>query len=232
MLSISSYPIIWVVVFGAAAIGLSGFGYLISTTAKSMSATEQAFARSIRIGLVVWLVLANVYALVVGLNFVSFIPVLAIPLLIGTYLMFQPTPTAVLRCVPLHLLILLGSYRVAGGIFVYAHNQHDLLSQGFATNAGWGDVLTGVLAPFVAYVVYKNLGFAYAAVVVWTCIGIGDLIVAPISANIFGAERLVDFPLNLIPLFLGPPFGILLHCVTLRAAWLQRDADVVEPQSG
>jgi len=232
MLNFSSYPIIWVVVFAAGAVALIGFSRLIANTASLMSPVELGFTRTLKVFLFVWVVSAIVYALVVGLDFTSFIPTLAIPLAVGTVAMFRPVPTSILQRVPLYLLILLGTYRVAGGIFVYAHFKHDLLSYGFAFNAGWGDVLTGVLAPLVAYAVYKRVSGAYFIVLVWTIIGIGDLIVAPISANIYGAERLVDFPLNLIPLFLGPPFGILLHTITLRAAWLQlRAATVKSPDA-
>ena len=225
ILSFSSYPLIWVVVFVAGAVALIGFSRLVARTASSMSSVEQGFSRALKIFLCVWVLLAIAYALLVGLDFTSFIPTLAIPLLIGTIAIFRPVPTSILRRVPLYLLVLLGTYRIAGGIFVYAHFKHDLLSYGFAFNAGWGDVLTGVLAPLVAYAVYKKASGAYIIVLIWTFIGIADLIVAPISANLYGAQRLVDFPLNLIPLFLGPPFGILLHTITLRAAWLQLRAN-------
>nr|MDJ0612445.1 hypothetical protein [Rhizobiaceae bacterium] len=149
--------------------------------------------------------------------------VLAIPLAIGSLLLFTNTVSEILKSIPLYMLVALGTYRVAGIVFIYAYYQHDLLSYGFAFNAGWGDVLTGVLAPLVAYLVYTQNKIWFLAIVIWTIIGIGDLIVAPVSANLYGAQRLVDFPINLVPLFLGPPFGILLHLITLRAAWLQRD---------
>ena len=45
---------------------------------------------------------------------------------------------------------------------------------------------------------------------------------APTSAQLYGAERLVDFPINTVALFLGPPLGILLHIFVLRAWWLQK----------
>jgi len=221
MLNVSDYPIIWGVVFITGAVALIGFSRLIANTTATMSTVEQGFSKMLRAFLLVWVIVVIAYALLVGLDFTSFIPTLAIPLLIGTIVLFRPVPTSILRRVPLYLLILLGTYRIAGGIFVYAHFKHDLLSYGFAFNAGWGDVLTGVLAPLVAYAVYKRVSAAYFIVLIWTFIGIGDLIVAPISANLYGAQRLVEFPLNLIPLFLGPPFGILLHTITLRAAWLQ-----------
>ena len=221
MLALSDFPLIWLVVFGAALIALICLCRIVATTADAQDDEAQRFSKRLNLALTLWLLCAVTYALVIGLNFTSFIPTLAIPLTLGSVVMFRPTATRLLQNLPLHLLILLGTYRVAGGIFIYAYAQHDLLSYGFAFNAGWGDVLTGVLAPAVAYLVLKRIPWAFVAVLVWTCIGIGDLILAPISANLYGAERLVDFPLNLIPLFLGPPFGILLHLITVRSAWLQ-----------
>ena len=225
MLPLGEFPIIWLVVFGAALIVLFGFTRLIQNTAQTLSSNEQLLGRRLAITMVLWPLLAIAYALTIGLGFVTFVPTLVIPIILALLVMRKPAATHILQNIPLYLLVLLGTYRVAGAVFVYAHDAHGILSYGFSFNAGWGDVLTGVLAPLVAYIVYKRMSFAFLAVVVWTIIGVGDLILAPISAQLYGAERLVDFPLNLIPLFLGPPFGIMLHLVTLRAAWLQRSVD-------
>jgi len=225
MLQLSSYPIIWAVVFGAGLIAMIGLSRLVSITVSRWPKPDHSIAQRLNLILAIWFVCAVAYALVIGLSFDTFLPALVVPLTAGTSVLFMPGPKRVLQSIPLHLLVMLGSYRVAGAIFVYAYEQHGLLSYGFAFNAGWGDVLTGVLAPLVAYAVFKGWRGAFSLLVVWTCIGVGDLILAPISANLYGAQRLVDFPLNFIPLFLGPPFGILLHTVTLRAAWLQRQAN-------
>jgi len=221
MLNLTDYPLIWISVFTGAVVALFGFNWLISGTAAQLGEQEQTLARRIRLVLLLWPVFATVYALTVGLDFRTFGPMLGVPLLAGIVVMSRPPATRVLGNVPLALLVGLGVYRVAGFIFVYSHFEYDLLSRGFALNAGWGDVLTGVLAPFVALLVARSHPAAWLVVCVWTLIGVGDLILAPVSAGLYGAEELTSFPLNLIPLFLGPPFGILLHTVTLRAAWLQ-----------
>ena len=223
MLSPVEYPLVWAIIFSAALIVLFGFGGLVRITANNLNRHEQYFSSCLNLALVIWPLLAIGYSFVVGLDFATFAPMLALPLLLALILMFRPSTTSILENIPLHLLILLGTYRVAGSVFLHAYYQHDLLSYGFAFNAGWGDVLTGVLAPAVAYLVYRRIPGAFICIIIWTFIGIGDLILAPVSAGVYGAERLVDFPLNLIPLFLGPPFGILLHVITLRAAWLQRN---------
>ncbi len=224
MLSPIEYPIIWIIILSAALVALFGLSRLVSLTANNLTGHEKGFSSQLNIALIIWPLLAVAYALVVGLSFNTFLPMLAVPLLLGTVLLFQPHVTNILKNIPLHLLILLGFYRVAGYVFLHAYEQHDLLSYGFAFNAGWGDVLTGVLAPIVAYLVYKRMSGSFVIVLIWTFIGIGDLILASVSASLYGAERLVDFPMNLVPLFLGPPFGILLHLITLRALWVQRDA--------
>lgn len=222
MLSPIQYPIIWVIMLSATLVALLGFAGLIRFTAYGLNDQERNFSSKLNIILLLWVVLAICYSLIVGLSFTTFVPMLAFPLLLGFVWSLSAPATRILENVPLYLLVLLGTYRVAGAVFLYAYYQNNLLSYGFAFNAGWGDVLTGVLAPIVAYLIYKRASVAFSVLLIWTIIGIGDLILAPISAGIYGAERLVDFPLNLVPLFLGPPFGILLHVITLRAAFLQR----------
>ena len=222
MLSPIQYPIIWVIMLSATLVALLGFAGLIRFTAYGLNDQERNFSSKLNMTLLLWVVLAICYSLIVGLSFTTFVPMLAFPLLLGFICSLSAPATRILENVPLYLLVLLGTYRVAGAVFLYAYYQKNLLSYGFAFNAGWGDVLTGVLAPIVAYLIYKRASVAFSVLLIWTMIGIGDLILAPISAGIYGAERLVDFPLNLVPLFLGPPFGILLHVITLRAAFLQR----------
>ena len=224
MLPFNEFPLIWLTVFGVSLIVLLSLGSLVRATAHQFTEHELVFSTRLNIALAVWPLLAIIYALVIGLDFSTFPPMLAIPLIVGTIVMFQPSAAKILSHIPLYLLILIGTYRTAGAIFLYAYYWHDNLSYGFAFNAGWGDVLTGVLAPFVAYMTYKRMPGYLAAIMIWTVIGIGDLILAPISAGLYGAESLSDFPLNLIPLFLGPPFGILLHLIVLRTVWLQRSA--------
>jgi len=223
MLSITQYPLIWLIVFGAGLTVLFIFSQLLTSAAHTLSDNEKRSASRIGFALILWPIIAIAYALSIGLNFTKFIPMLAIPLFLTMLIIFKDSASRILENISLHLLILLGTYRVAGAIFLHSYYQHDILSYGFAFNAGWGDILTGVLAPLVAVMVYTRSPWAFTAVLIWTFVGIGDLILAPISAGIYGAERLVDFPLNLIPLFLGPPFGIVLHVITLRATWLQRE---------
>ena len=50
----------------------------------------------------------------------------------------------------------------------------------------------------------------------WNLFGTLDLIVAPATALYFQAQVLGIYPISLVPLFLGPPLGILTHILSLR----------------
>lgn len=197
--------------------------WLLWDAAKRVD-TEQAkhTARTTITVLLVWASGAVLLAASVELNFMVFLPTAVIPISLGTWALLQPRMIELLSRVRLAPLIAVQFYRNAGAIFLYLYFATETLSWGFARNAGWGDVLTGMLALPVAWAVWKNIRGASVLIVVWCVIGIGDLILAPLSAQIYGAERLVDFPINTVPLFLGPPLGILLHIFVLRVWWLQR----------
>ena len=79
-----------------------------------------------------------------------------------------------------------------------------------------------MLAIPVALAAYARVRMWQLLVIIWCLIGAGDLILAPLTAILYGGPGVDDFPINVIPIFLGPPLGILLHVVTLRALWLQR----------
>jgi hypothetical protein len=83
----------------------------------------------------------------------------------------------------------------------------------------------------VAIAVARRGRHAKAAFWAWSAFGILDLIVAPTAAAIFGFEaagQTPGFPITTIPLFFGPPFGILIHIVTLRAFALRHGGSDVD----
>ncbi len=144
---------------------------------------------------------------------------------IGLGLTFTEPVRQILGQVSIAGLVGLQVYRNAGAVFLIAYFFSDMgLSREFAVNAGWGDILTGMLAIPVALAAHARLPFWRTVVVVWCFIGAGDLVLAPATAVLYGGPGVDDFPINVIPIFLGPPLGILLHAVTLRALWLQRGA--------
>jgi len=100
--------------------------------------------------------------------------------------------------------------------------EEDFVSKGFALFAGIGDIFIGVTAwPVSTIVKNGQMGYRFIAMM-WNLLGIVDLIIAPASAVIFGNKGLNFYPLVLVPLFIGPPFSILLHIASLRNLLLNK----------
>jgi hypothetical protein len=101
-------------------------------------------------------------------------------------------------------------------MFLYPFAFYGVLPAGFALPAAIGDFITGAAAPFVASALAQRRRGAVTLAVAWNLFGIADLIVAPASAMLSQAPVIQLWPLNLVPLFLGPPMGILVHILSLR----------------
>lgn len=197
---------------------------LLDAAGRLQTSQAKQTARITVIVVLAWAVAACSVAAFVPLSFPVFLPMALVPITLGTLAVMRPPLSEVLSQIRLAPLIAAQFYRNAGAIFLYLYYTTGSLSWGFARNAGWGDVATGVLALPVAWLVWKRAPYASMAVIGWCSLGIADLIVAPMSALYFGVEQLVQFPINTVPLFLGPPLGIFLQIVVLRAWWLQRKA--------
>jgi hypothetical protein len=145
--------------------------------------------------------------------------------------------------IPLHWLVGVQFYRVAGVIFLIAYLQDDIPAQ-FALPAGIGDVLVGLAAPFVALKLAKQ-GPARAgrAVLAWCALGILDLTVAVtcgfLSAPSVFQQLALDapnyaitrYPLVLIPAF-AVPASVLLHIYVIsRVAAILASSRNSEPSS-
>jgi hypothetical protein len=113
-------------------------------------------------------------------------------------------------------------YRVLGVIFLWPFLAGGALPTLFATCAGIGDVGTGLAAPFVAWAVARNRPGARTWAVAWNWFGILDLVVATTTAVVSHSTNVSRFPLVIVPLFLGPPLGILTHFYSLRNLALTR----------
>jgi hypothetical protein len=123
---------------------------------------------------------------------------------------------AINTATPSAWLIAIQTYRIAGIMFVFPFLTYGVVPAGFAYPAGIGDALTGIFAPIVAWIVAENRPHALKWAVAWNLFGTLDLIVAPATALLFQARVLNIYPLDLVPLFLGPPLGILTHILSLR----------------
>ena len=88
---------------------------------------------------------------------------------------------------------------------------------GHGGNTATGNLfITGALAPVVGSAVARRRPNAIGWAVAWNLFGIADLIAAPAAAILSGAQIIGLYPLSLVPLFLGPPLGILTHVYSLR----------------
>ena len=140
-----------------------------------------------------------------------------IPFIIAVIaLVFSKSLRAINTAMPNAWLIAIQTYRVAGIMFVFPFLTYGILPAGFAWPAGIGDAITGIFAPVVALMVARNRPHAFKWAVAWNLFGTLDLIVAPTTALFFQSRVLGIYPLALVPLFLGPPIGILTHIYSLR----------------
>ena len=149
-------------------------------------------------------------------------PAIVIPTLLGCALLALAPARRAIDRVPLHWLVGVQAYRVAGGVFLIAWLQHDVPPQ-FALPAGIGDVLVGIAAPLVALsLVRGGAALARTRVLAWCALGILDLVVAVTcgfltAPSVFQQLALDDpnaaitsYPLVLIPIF-AVPVSIVLH---------------------
>jgi hypothetical protein len=127
---------------------------------------------------------------------------------------------------PTAWLVGLQVYRVFGGIFLVAWGRGSI-SSAFALPAGTGDVMTGLLALPVAYLLYTGATAARRTAVAWNALGLVDFTIA-IGMGILTSPgplqlilpdvpnaQLGTFPTVMIPTF-AVPSSILLHALSLR----------------
>ena len=213
----------FVVLIAAGAWIICAVAWLLLDAARNAgTARAVRTAHATIVVILLWATGACTFAAFAELSFPVFLPMVLVPIALGTWAILRPNLSELLAHARIEGLIAVQVYRVAGAIFLHLYYATGSLSWGFARNAGWGDVATGVLALPVAWMVWRRAPCASVSLVAWCVFGIGDLVVAPISAGLYGAERLVEFPINTVPMFLGPPLGIWLQIVVLRAWWLQR----------
>jgi hypothetical protein len=122
--------------------------------------------------------------------------------------------------------IAIQAYRVVGAFFLVEFWQ-GRLPPAFALPAGLGDVLVGVLAPWVAWQFGGKKPYANKAGVAWNLLGILDLVSAlslgtlhaPTSLGILAGDittrSLTQYPLCLIP-FWVVPISLMLHFRSLQ----------------
>jgi hypothetical protein len=150
-----------------------------------------------------------------------------LPLLLGLpFLLRSKRVGQLLDAAPASWLVGLQAYRVFGGIFLVAWSRGNM-SGTFALPAGGGDVLVGLLALPVAYLLHAGAPGARRLGIAWNVLGLVDFAIAvgigilsaPGPLQLIALDRpnaqLGTFPTVMIPAF-AVPSSILLHALSLR----------------
>jgi hypothetical protein len=115
------------------------------------------------------------------------------------------------------LLIAVQTYRIGGIAFLWGMTQ-GILDPAFAIPAGVGDLLIGLTAIPFAIFLWKGYSWSKYALMVWSVLGIADLVNAitlgRITSPDFSNSTMATFPWILVPT-VGVPLGLALHGVTL-----------------
>jgi hypothetical protein len=115
------------------------------------------------------------------------------------------------------ILIAVHTWRILGIVFLWGMTQ-GLLDPAFAIPAGVGDILIGVTAIPFAIFLWKGYSWSKYAVVVWSVLGIADLVNAVTLGVItnpdFTTSTMATFPWILVPT-VGVPLALALHGITL-----------------
>jgi hypothetical protein len=115
------------------------------------------------------------------------------------------------------ILIAVQTYRIGGIAFLWGMTQ-GLLDPAFAIPAGVGDILIGVTAIPFAIFLWKGYSWSKYALVVWSVLGIADLVNAltlgVITNPDFSTSTMATFPWILVPTVFVP-LALALHGITL-----------------
>ena len=142
----------------------------------------------------------------------------AVALIVGG---MSVTTRAALDAAPLSWLVGVQVYRILGFIFLRLWS-HGLLPVYFALPAGIGDMLVGVTALPLAFVLRSDSRLARRLALGWNVFGILDLVnavtkgittaLAQVTSN---TSPLLSYPLVLVPAF-GVPLSFILHGLSIR----------------
>jgi hypothetical protein len=115
------------------------------------------------------------------------------------------------------LLIAVNTWRIGGIFFIWGMTQ-GLLDPAFAIPAGIGDILIGVTAIPFAVFLWKGYSWSKYALVVWSVLGIADLVNAVTLGVItnpdFRTSTMATFPWILVPT-VAVPTALALHGIVL-----------------
>jgi hypothetical protein len=229
------------------AVVLKGLGLSLGRTAAPTDTLLRAWL-SIIVVLLAWYAVSTYLAVhdVFRASRVAKFPALPfavfLPIIAGLWLIFRSRIMAqIIDATPLSWLVGIQVYRVEGVVFLILLGTGQLPRE-FALPAGSGDVLVGLLALPVAWIVRSGSKRALTAAYVWNALGILDLVVAMATGFLTspGPLQLLAFdhpnvfasayPLAMIPAFLVP-FSLILHGLCLWKLSRLRHARVLDGTS-
>jgi hypothetical protein len=115
------------------------------------------------------------------------------------------------------VLVAVQTYRIGGIAFLWGMTQ-GILDPAFAIPAGVGDILIGLTAIPFAIFLWRGYSWSKYALVVWSVLGIADLVNAITLGQItnpdFSTSTMATFPWILVPT-VGVPLALALHGITL-----------------
>ena len=174
-----------------------------------------------------WFAVAGAFRPAAGRGVPALPIAIFLPLLVALpFLLSSKRVGTILDATPAYWLVGLQAYRVFGGILLVAWSRGEL-SRTFALPAGGGDVLVGLLALPVAYLLLANPASGRGAAIAWNILGLVDFAIA-VGIGVLSAPgplqviipdrpnaQLGSFPTVMIPAF-AVPSSILLHALSLR----------------
>jgi len=235
MIPVIPWYITLTVVAGAVAVVLA-VTFLFSQAAARSGLTP-AEQRSVRLGVAgflgVWLAAviiaapslaslagADPYALTMVIPFFAVAGPLLVMIGYGSFPLFRRA----LNGLSVSALIGVQVYRVLGASFILLLAQGQLPAH-FAQPAGYGDIAIGLLAPVVALLYARGVRWP---AVLWSAVGITDLLVAVgmgtgfatplllgVPSRLHAAAAMGAYPMILVPAF-AVPIAMMLHVVALR----------------
>lgn len=115
------------------------------------------------------------------------------------------------------LLVAIQTWRILGIAFIWGVSI-GLLHPAFGIPAGIGDILVGATAIPLAYFLKKGFSWSKYALVVWSVVGIVDLVNAVslglITSSEFGISTMTTFPWILVPV-VAVPLALILDGIIL-----------------
>jgi hypothetical protein len=165
-----------------------------------------------------------------GLGAAAVLPIAALSI---AFFAVRSTREAMLAT-PLAALVAVNAFRVVlGALFVLLY-LNGRLSAPFAPAAGWGDIVVGLIAGPLAFIIHRYGARASALTLVWNAIGFVDLIVAaglgvastPGPLQVFiappGGAIMTALPWIIITCFLVPSYQALHIAIFYRLSERER----------